>query len=132
MAWRCSPTPPASRPQTPMVDSAPEGDGLRRHQALVRQLAMALPEVTDESQGEWLAFSVAGKGFAWTWNERIDLKKPRRPRPDVLAVRCLLERKEMLVEAAPETFFDEDHYRGFPAVLVRLDRIEEEIGRAHV
>ncbi len=86
---------------------------------------MALPEVTDESQGEWLAFSVAGKGFAWTWNERIDLKKPRRPRPDVLAVRCLLERKEMLVEAAPETFFDEDHYRGFPAVLVRLDRIEE-------
>ena len=98
---------------------------MRRHQALVRQLAMALPEVTDESQGEWLAFSVAGKGFAWTWNERIDLKKPRRPRPDVLAVRCLLERKEMLVEAAPETFFDEDHYRGFPAVLVRLDRIEE-------
>jgi len=93
--------------------------------ARVRQLALALPEVTDESQGERLAFAVAGKGFAWTWNERVDPKKPRRPRPDVLAVRCQLERKEMLVEAAPHAFFDEHHYRGFPAVLVRLEAIEE-------
>jgi hypothetical protein len=93
--------------------------------AHVRQMAMALPEVTDESQGERLAFSVAGKGFAWTWNERTAPKMPRRARPDVLAVRCLLERKEMLVEAAPDAFFDEDHYRGFPAVLVRLDKVEE-------
>jgi hypothetical protein len=93
--------------------------------ALVRRLALALPEVSDESQGERLAFSVAGKGFVWTWNERVDPKRPRRPRPDVLAVRCLLERKEMLVEAAPDIYFDEDHYRGFPAVLVRLDKIGE-------
>jgi len=93
--------------------------------ALVRRLAPALPEVSDESQGERLAFSVASKGFVWTWNERADPKKPRRPRPDVLAVRCLLERKEMLVEAERDTFFDEDHYRGFPAVLLRLDGIEE-------
>ena len=32
----------------------------------------------------------------------------------------------MLVEAAPERFFDDDHYRGYPAVLVRLDNIDEE------
>jgi DNA ligase D-like protein (predicted 3'-phosphoesterase) len=31
------------------------------------------------------------------------------------------ERKEMLLEAAPEIYFDDDHYRSFPAVLVRLD-----------
>ena len=44
---------------------------------------------------------------------------------EVLAVRCPIEKKEMLVEAAPERFFDDDHYRGFPAVLVRLPRIDE-------
>ena len=28
-------------------------------------------------------------------------------------------------EAAPERFFDDDHYRGYPAVLVRLGAIDE-------
>ncbi len=93
--------------------------------ARLRALATALPGASDASQGERMIFEVAGKGFAWTWNERIHPKKPRRPRPDVLAIRCELERKEMLLEAAPRTFFDEDHYRGYPAVLVRLDVIEE-------
>lgn len=72
-----------------------------------------------------MVFDVAGKGFAWTWMERFDPKKPRRPCPAVLAVRCALERKEMLIEAAPEIYFDEPHYRGFPAVLVRLAAIGE-------
>jgi hypothetical protein len=32
----------------------------------------------------------------------------------------------MLNEAAPERFFDDEHYRGYPAALVRLDNIEED------
>ncbi|HEY1447120.1 MAG TPA: MmcQ/YjbR family DNA-binding protein [Caulobacteraceae bacterium] len=94
--------------------------------AQVRALASALPEVHDASDGDRLVFEVAGKGFAWTWMERLDPKKPRRPCPAVLAVRCALERKEMLIEAAPEIYFDEPHYRGFPAVLVRLAAIGED------
>jgi hypothetical protein len=93
--------------------------------ARVRALAAALPAACDVSDGERLVFEVAGKGFAWTWNERVHPKKPRRPRADVLAIRCPIELKEMLVAAAPQTFFDEDHYRGYPAVLARLDAIEE-------
>ena len=93
--------------------------------ARVRALAIALPAARDASEGERLAFEVAGRGFAWTWNERVHPKKPRRPRPDVLAIRCPIERKEMLLVAAPEIFFDEDHYRGYPAVLARLDAIDE-------
>jgi hypothetical protein len=31
----------------------------------------------------------------------------------------------MLLAAAPRVFFDEDHYRGYPAVLARLDAIDE-------
>jgi hypothetical protein len=36
-----------------------------------------------------------------------------------------MERKEFLIEAAPDIYFDDDHYHGWPAVLVRLDAIEE-------
>ena len=47
----------------------------------------------------------------------------------MLAVRCDLETKEMLIAAAPERFFDDDHYRGYPAVLVRLGAIDpDELG----
>ena len=94
--------------------------------ARVRALALSLPETTDESEGERLAFSVTGKGFAWSYFQRVEPKKPRRLRPDVLAVRCTLERKEMLIDAAPRTFFDDPHYLGFPAVLVRLAAIGED------
>ena len=93
--------------------------------ATVRRLALASPGAEDTSSETALAFGVGGKGFAWTWMERAAPKRPRRPRIDVLAVRCDLARKEMLLEAAPDRFFDEDHYRGYPAILVRLEVIDE-------
>lgn len=93
--------------------------------ATVRRLARESPEAEDASDDGALSFRVRGKGFAWTWLERAAPKAPRRPRLDVLAVRCRLERKEMLIAAAPERFFEDDHYRGYPAVLVRLDAIAE-------
>ena len=92
--------------------------------ARIRQLALVAPGAEDTSSETALAFSVGGKGFAWTWMERVAPKRPRRPRIDVLAVRCPLERKEMLLEAAPDRFFDEDHYRGYPAILVRLEAVD--------
>jgi hypothetical protein len=94
--------------------------------AEVRALAGALPEAADGSSATQLSFSVGGKGFAWTWLVRETPKGRRLPRIDVLAVRCALAKKEMLIEAAPGRFFDDDHYRGYPAVLVRLAEIEAE------
>jgi hypothetical protein len=93
--------------------------------AAARRLAMSLPHVTDESTDARLVFSVGGKGFAWSWNERVAPKKPRLPRLDVLAVHCAPEEKETLLEARPDILFTEPHYNGFPAVLVRLDVIDE-------
>lgn len=90
----------------------------------VRQLALALPDAVMAEEPGALDFSVAGKGFAWTYRERVEAKKPRRLRPDVLAVRCTMERKQLLLEAAPNVFFDDDHYRGYPGVLVRLAEVE--------
>ena len=57
----------------------------------VRRIALALPD-TSEAEDRF-AFSVRNKGkrkgFVWAWNERIEPKKPRVPRTDVVAVRVV-------------------------------------------
>jgi hypothetical protein len=95
----------------------------------LRAMALAQPGATDDSTPHAYAFGVGGKGFAWSWKERIDPKKPRIPRLDVLAVRCARPEKETILESDPQVFFTEPHYNGFPAVLVRLDRIDPELLR---
>ena len=91
----------------------------------VRAIAMALPEAEDRSSDTRLAFEVRGKGFAWSWLERSTPKGPRAPRLDVLAVRCRSEEKDVILESDPAVYFTEPHYKGFPAVLIRLDVITE-------
>jgi hypothetical protein len=91
----------------------------------LRRLALSLPEVQDLSTDACFRFEVrGGKGFAWTYMKRVDPKKPRVAQPEVLAIRCAMDRKEMLMEAAPERFFEDDHYRGYTGVLVRLAAID--------
>ena len=46
--------------------------------------------------------------------------------PGVLVLRCSLDEKEFLMAAAPEIYFETDHYKGWPAVLVRLSEIGRE------
>ncbi len=89
------------------------------------KLALALPEVTG-GVGETgqVGFEVGGKGLAWSYLARPAPKAARVLVPGVLAVRCAAETKAMLLEAAPDRFFTDDHYRNYPAVLVRLDVIE--------
>ena len=93
--------------------------------ARLREIALALPEVEDKSTETRLVYEVRGKGIAWSWMERATPKAPRRPRLDVLAVRCRPEEKELILESDPAVYFTEAHYNGFPAVLVRLDAISE-------
>jgi hypothetical protein len=66
------------------------------------------------------------KGFTWTWNERVEPKKPRVPRPDVLVIRVAdLQDKEALLASDADVFFTESHYNGYPAVLVRLRAVSK-------
>lgn len=44
--------------------------------------------------------------------------------PGVVVLRCSLDEKEFLMEAAPEIYFETDHYKGWPAVLARLSAID--------
>ncbi|HEX2815805.1 MAG TPA: MmcQ/YjbR family DNA-binding protein [Phenylobacterium sp.] len=96
--------------------------------ATVRRLALTLPEVVETSRGgDHISFEVTGgKGLVWTFMLRVHPKKARIPDPTAVAIRCAIERKEMLIEAAPDRFFDDDHYRGYPSVLVRLPAIDED------
>jgi hypothetical protein len=88
----------------------------------VREIALALPEV-EEGQDRF-AFSIGKKGFAWIWQERVQAKKPRVANAGVLAVRVAnLEEKELMLSLNQEKFFTEPHYNGFPAVLIRLEKI---------
>jgi hypothetical protein len=89
----------------------------------VRRLALALPETREED--DRFAFSVLVKSrwklFVWAWNERVDPKKPRVPREDVVAVRVPGQQdKYALIAQDGDIFFTEPHYDNFPAVLVRL------------
>jgi hypothetical protein len=92
----------------------------------VRRIALSLPE-TEES-AERFAFSVRNngklKGFVWAWNERVEPKRPRVARQDVIAVRVAnLDEKSVMLSMDPAKFFTEPHYNGFPAVLVRLPAV---------
>lgn len=42
---------------------------------------------------------------------------------ETVVLMCALEEKELLMEAAPEFYFETDHYKGWPAVLVRVHEI---------
>lgn len=92
----------------------------------VRRIALALPE-TEETPNHF-AFSVRNKGklkgFVWVWMERVHPKKALVPEPKVIAARVAnLDDKEILLALDPEKFFTEPHYKGFPAVLVRLPSV---------
>jgi hypothetical protein len=90
----------------------------------VRRIALEYPGAAP-ARGR-LAVGVRTKGklkeFVWVWMERVDPKKPRIPNPKVVAVRVpSLAEKERLIAESPDVLFTEPHYKGFPAVLVRLD-----------
>jgi hypothetical protein len=83
---------------------------------VVRELALALPEVEASSSGR-IVFSVRGKGFAWEARERDG---------GGLAVRVEREEKELILDSNPEVYFTSPHYTGFPAVQIRVDVIERD------
>jgi hypothetical protein len=94
-----------------------------------RRIALALPDTVESD--DRFAFSVLNKGkskaICWVWLQRVEPKKARVPRPDVLAVRVASQdEKQSLLASDPDTFFTEPHYNGYPAVLVRLPAIGED------
>jgi hypothetical protein len=87
----------------------------------ILRICQTLPEAIQNGSG----FEVRGKGFAWYYQEKIEGRKGRVERKDVLAVRVANEsEKQILLAADPEKFFTTAHYNGYPAILVQLTAIE--------
>jgi hypothetical protein len=81
----------------------------------VRQLALALPEVDEGTSYGTPAFKVRGKFLS-------RLKEDG----ETLVVRIDMDERDVLMAANPETFYITDHYRGYPAMLVRMAAVDAE------
>jgi hypothetical protein len=46
--------------------------------------------------------------------------------PGILVLICSLMEKEFLMQSNPSVYFETDHYKGYGAVLVRLDAVDME------
>jgi hypothetical protein len=93
----------------------------------VRRIALALPETSERISRDLRRWEVKDKGFVWerplrrSDYEALGADAPNGP---ILGARVEhLVAKEALLADDPEVFFTTPHFDGYPAVLVRLDRI---------
>ena len=96
----------------------------------VRRIALALPETSERVSRELRRWEVKDKGFVWERPlRRSDYEALGDEAPDgpILGARVEhLGAKEALLADDPQVFFTTPHFDGYPAVLVRLDRIGPE------
>ena len=45
---------------------------------------------------------------------------------ETAVVMCPLDEKEMLLQVAPDIYFETDHYKGWPALLVRMNAVSDD------
>jgi hypothetical protein len=79
--------------------------------AKLKAAADGLPEVEESTSYGTPSLKVRKKSFC------------RIKDADTVVLMCPLEEKELLMEAAPELYYETDHYKGWPAVLVRIHMI---------
>jgi len=93
----------------------------------VRRIALALPETSEEISRDLRHWRVKDKGFVWERPlRRSDLESlgDAAPGGPILGVRVEhLVAKEAILTDDPDVYFTTPHFDGYPAVLVRLDRI---------
>jgi hypothetical protein len=93
----------------------------------VRRIAIALPETSERASRELCQWRVKDKLFVWERPlRRADVEALGDDAPDgpILGARVEhLGAKEALLADDPGVFFTTPHFDGYPAILVRLDRI---------
>jgi hypothetical protein len=91
----------------------------------VRRIALGLPEVV-EIDSDGFDFRVSGKGFVWSYPERVP-GKSRVIRTDVAVLYVGDEgEKQALLLGEPQRFFTDPGHQGWPLVLLRLAEVDVE------
>ena len=93
----------------------------------VRRIALGLPEAEERLSRDLRQWRVKDKLFVWERPlRRSDLEAlgDAAPAGPILGVRSEhLVAKEAILLSDPDVFFTTPHFDGYPAILVRLDRI---------
>ena len=93
----------------------------------VRRLALALPDTSERVSRDLRQWQVKDKLFVWERPlRRADIEALGDDVPDGPILGARVEHigaKEALIAEDPGIFFTTPHFDGYPAILVRLDRI---------
>jgi hypothetical protein len=96
----------------------------------VRRIALALPETSERVSRDLHQWRVKDKLFVWERPLRradIEALGDHAPEGPILGARVEhLVAKEALLANDEGVFFTTPHFEGYPAILVRLDRIAVE------
>jgi hypothetical protein len=98
--------------QREMAMSVGNESELRRMLRLCHELG--LPEVVESTSYGAPSLKVKAKNFASVRG------------PQEMVLHCPLEQKDLLMEMAPHIYWQTDHFKGWPGLLVRLDVIDDE------
>lgn len=74
-----------------------------------RKIVLDLPGVEEGMSYGTPGFRVRGKFLARMWEDG-----------ETMVVKCGDDERDFRLKADPRTFFVTDHYRGYPALLIRL------------
>jgi hypothetical protein len=93
----------------------------------VRRIALGLPQTSEDSSHGNRRWQVNNKGFVWERPLRkADIEALGGQAPDGPILGAHVEHvgmKEALIASDPDVFFTTPHFDGYPAILVRLERI---------
>jgi hypothetical protein len=84
--------------------------------AQLKKIALAFPEAQEKPSYGKPAFTVAGKFFT-------------RVRPEdnsIVMIVDSIDQRDMMLELDPKTYFITDHYKNYPSILIRMDRVTPE------
>lgn len=84
----------------------------------VREIALSMPHVEETTAYGMPAFKAGKTRFAGRPVERRDVE------PNSLGVPMSFEERARRLEARPDVYYVTQHFEGYPAVLVRLSRID--------
>lgn len=82
--------------------------------AQLRKIALSFPEANEKPSYGKPSFFIAKKFFT----------RHRAEDDSIVLIVDSIDERDMMMEADPKTFFITDHYKDYPSVLARMERVD--------